>query len=73
MEPSLTVRTVVKSTGSGRLLGLFLLDLDGGPAVVKAANRAGVMDLLGLVTVRTRLEVRDRYGQVGSTVALSGV
>jgi hypothetical protein len=31
------------------------------------------MDLLGLVAVRTLFEVRDRYRQVGATVALSGV
>jgi hypothetical protein len=57
----------------GRLLGLFLLDLDGGPAVVVPANRAGVMDLLGLVAMRARLEVRNRDRQMGSAVALTGV
>jgi hypothetical protein len=70
---SLTVRTVLRSTGSGRLLRLFLLDLDRGPAGVVAAHRAGVMDLLGLVAVRARLEVRDRHRVVGAAVALSGV
>ena len=72
MGPSLVVRTVLKSTGSGRLLGLFLLDLYGGSAVVVAADRADVMDLLGLMTMRTRLEMRNRDRRVGSAVALSG-
>jgi hypothetical protein len=72
-EPSLTVRTVLRSTGSGRLLRLFLLDLDRGPAGVVAADRAGVMDLLGLVAVRARLEMRDRHRLVGTAVTLSGV
>jgi hypothetical protein len=31
------------STKLCRLLRLFVLDLDGGPAGVEAANRAGVM------------------------------
>ena len=64
---------MLKSTESGRLLRLFLLDLECRAAGVVATRRASVMDLLGLVTVRTLLEVRDRYRQVGATVALSGV
>jgi hypothetical protein len=58
---------------SGGLLGLFLLDLDRGPTGVIAAVRTGVMDLLGLVAVRARLEVRHGNGQVGAAVALAGV
>jgi hypothetical protein len=64
---------VLRSTGSGRLLRLFLLDLNRWPAGVKAANRAGVMDLLGLVAVRTRLQVRERHRQVSTSVTLAGV
>jgi len=64
---------VLRSTGSGRLLRLFLLDLDRGPAGVEAAHGAGVMDLLGLVAVRTRLQVRHRHRLMGATITLSGV
>jgi hypothetical protein len=67
------VRTVLRSTGSGRLLWLFLLDLDRGSAGVVAANRAGVMDLLGLLAMRTRLQVRDRDRVMGATVTLPSV
>lgn len=67
------MRTVPRSNGSGRLLRLFLLDLDGGPAGVVAANRAGVVDLLGLVAMRTRLQVRDRHRVVGAAITLSSV
>ena len=67
------MRTVCRSTGSGRLLRLFLLDLDRGPAGVEAANRAGVMDLLGLVAMRARLQVRDRHRMVRTAVSLPGV
>jgi hypothetical protein len=62
---------VLRSTGSSRLLRLFLLELDRRSAGVEAASRAGVMDLLGLLTVRARLEVRQRHGLVGATVTLS--
>jgi hypothetical protein len=58
---------------SGGLLGLFLLDLDRGSTGVVAAVRTGVMDLLGLVAVRARLEVRHGNGEVGAAVALAGV
>jgi hypothetical protein len=64
---------VLRSTASSRLLRLFLLDLDSGSAGVVAANRAGVMGLLGLLAVRTRLQMRDRYRVVGATVTLSSV
>jgi hypothetical protein len=67
------MRTVFRSTESGRLLRLFLLDLERRAAGVVATRWASVMDLLGLVAVRTLFEVRDRYRQVGATVALSGV
>jgi hypothetical protein len=67
------MRTVFRSTDSGRLLRLFLLDLERRAAGVVATRWASVMDLLGLVAVRTLFEVRDRYRQVGATVALSGV
>jgi hypothetical protein len=67
------MRTVLKSTESGRLLRLFLLDLDRRAAGVVAARGAGVMDLLGLVAVRTLFEVRHRDRLVGAAVALSGV
>jgi len=40
--PASTVRTVVRSTGSGGLLRFFLLDLDRGPAGVVTAVGAGV-------------------------------
>jgi hypothetical protein len=53
------MRTVLKSTESGRLLRLFLLDLDRRAAGVVAAGGASVMNLLGLVAVRTLLEVRN--------------
>jgi hypothetical protein len=71
--PLPTVRTVLRSTGSGGLLRLFLLDLDRGAAGVIAAVGAGVMDLLGLMAVRARLEVRHGNGEVGATVALASV
>jgi hypothetical protein len=71
--PPSTVRTVLRYTGSGGLLGLFLLDLDRGPAGVETAVRAGVMDLLGLMAVRARLEMRHGYRVVSAAVALSGV
>jgi hypothetical protein len=32
-----------------------------------------VMNLLGLVAVRTCLEMRDRHREVGATITLSGV
>jgi hypothetical protein len=32
-----------------------------------------VMDLLGLVAVRTRLQVRHRHRLMGATITLSGV
>jgi ribosomal protein L30/L7E len=64
---------VSRSTGSGSLLRLFLLDLDRGSARIEAADRAGVMNLLGLVAMRTCLEVRDRQSVVGATITLSGV
>ena len=64
---------MLRSTGSGRLLRLFLLDLERRAAGVVATRWASVMDLLGLVAVRTLFEVGDRYRQVGATVALSGV
>jgi hypothetical protein len=67
------MRTVLRSTDSGRLLWLFLLDLDRRAAGVIAASRASVVDLLGLMAVRTLLEVRDRQRLVGTAVALSGV
>src|SRR5450830_1482472 len=68
-----TVRTVLKSTGSGRLLRLVLLDLDRGAPVVLTAVGAGVMNLLGLVALRARLQVRDADRQMGAAVALSRV
>jgi hypothetical protein len=55
------------------LLRLFLLDLDGGAAGVVAADRAGVMDLFGLMAVRARLQVRQFKRVVGAAVALAGV
>jgi hypothetical protein len=64
---------VVRSTGSGRLLRLFLLDLDRGPTGVVAAVRAGMMDLLGLMAMRARLEVRHGNGEVSATIALASV
>jgi hypothetical protein len=64
---------VFRSTGSGSLLRLFLLDLNRGPTGVVTADRAGVMDLLRLLAVRTRLEMRERHRLVGATVALPGV
>jgi hypothetical protein len=67
------MRTVLRSTESGRLLRLFLLDLDRRAAGVIAASRASVMNLLGLMAVRTLLQVRDRQRLVGTAVSLSGV
>jgi hypothetical protein len=67
------MRTVLRSTDSGRLLRLFLLDLDRRAAGVIAASRASVMNLLGLMAVRTLLQVRDRQRLVGTAVSLSGV
>jgi hypothetical protein len=64
---------VVRSTGSGRLLRLFLLDLDRGPAGVVTAVGAGVVDLLRLVAVRARLEVRHANSEVGAAIALASV
>jgi hypothetical protein len=71
--PWLTVLTVPRSTPSGLLLRLFLLDLDRGPSVVVAANRAGVMNLLGLMAVRARLEMRGCDRQMCAAIALPGV
>src|SRR5664280_635262 len=71
--PLSTVRIVVRSTGSGRLLWLFLLDLERGPTGVVAALLAGVVRQLGLVATRARLEMRHRNRQVGAAIALSGV
>ena len=66
-------RTVLSSTGSGRLLRLFLLDLDRGPAVVIAADRTGMMGLFGLVTMGARLESRYGDGEVGASITLPRV
>jgi hypothetical protein len=64
---------VVRSTGSGRLLWLFLLDLERGPTGVVTALLAGVMRQLGQVATRARLQVRHRNRQVGAAITLSGV
>src|ERR1035437_1347675 len=71
--PSSTVRTVARSTRLCRLLRLFLLDLYRGPAVVVAANRAGLMNLLRLLAVRACLENRQCQRMMGTTVTLSCV
>jgi len=56
--------------GLCRLLRLFLLHLDRGPAGVVAANRAGVMRLLGLVAMRARLKGGERQRVMSATIAL---
>src|SRR2546423_11077877 len=63
--------TAVTPSGRGFVAGS--LDLDGGPAAVVAAVRAGVVGLLGLVAVRTLLERREPDREVGAPLTLAGV
>jgi hypothetical protein len=57
----------------GRLLRLFLLDLERGPAGVEAAFLAGVVRPLGLMAARARLDTGRRDREVSAAIALSGV
>src|SRR2546423_12904091 len=63
--------TAVTPSGRGFVAGS--LDLDGGPAAVVTAVRAGVVGLLGLVAVRTLLERREADREVGAPLTLAGV
>jgi hypothetical protein len=60
-------------TASGRGFVAGALDLDGRPAAVIAAVRAGVMGFLRLVAVRALLERRKTDREVGASLALAGV